>query len=293
MTDTKGTAIRPMRAEDVAVAELISDQAFHALDLSQHRPGRPQPQRRSPERSARWVARTTRFLSTDPDGCWVAEDAAGLVGFVASVVREQVWLLVTFAVRPGAQGRGIGAQVLAAAETYGAACPRAMLSASDDPGALRRYWSAGFALHPQLLMHGRIDRGALPAVSGLRAGTPTDRDWMDDLDRLRRGGPHGPDHDALAGMGRLVVATDRTGYAYAGPAGPALVAARDEDMARTLLWECLASTDGEVELGHVTVANRWALDVGLQARLALSTAGFLGVRGMDPPAPYLHNGALL
>ncbi len=290
---TDGVAIRPMRAEDVAVAEQISDQAFHVLDLRQHRPDRPEPQSRSAEQSARWIARTARFLDTDPGGCWVAEDETGVLGFATSVVREQVWVLVTFAVRPGLQGRGLGARLLAAATAYGAGCPRAMLSASDDPAALRRYWSAGFALHPQLLLHGPLDRSLLPAVPGLRDGTSEDLAWIDDLDRLHRGGPHGPDHESLLGMGRLVVAADRTGYAYAGPTGPALLAARSEETACSLLWECLASVSGEVELGHVTAANRWAVDLGMRARLSLATAGFLGVRGLEPPTPYLHNGALL
>jgi hypothetical protein len=33
--------------------------------------------------------------------------------------------------------------------------------------------------------------------------------------------------------------------------------------------------------------------VGLAARLELQQEGFLGLRGMTPPTPYVHNGALL
>ena len=43
----------------------------------------------------------------------------------------------------------------------------------------------------------------------------------------------------------------------------------------------------------MTAANQWAVDVGLAARLALSTRGYLALRGMKPPTPYLHHGALL
>ena len=46
-------------------------------------------------------------------------------------------------------------------------------------------------------------------------------------------------------------------------------------------------------VAHVTAANQWALDVGLAARLELHQEGYLGLRGMKPPAPYVHNGALL
>ena len=46
-------------------------------------------------------------------------------------------------------------------------------------------------------------------------------------------------------------------------------------------------------VGHVTGANQWVLDVGLAAGLRLGQEGYLGLRGMKPPAPYVHNGALL
>ncbi|MCM3514117.1 GNAT family N-acetyltransferase [Nocardioides sp. P86] len=295
--DVDGWVLRPMEHGDVAAAETLSGAAFEAVDTATRRPGRPEPGHRGPERVARWVTRTARFLETDPGGCWVAEDAAGLVGFATSVRRERLWVLVTFAVRPGSQGRGVGAALLARAETHGAGCDRAMLSASEDQGALRRYWAAGFSLHPQLLLHGRLDRSLLPSVSGLREGTAADRTWMDDLDRVLRGGPHGPDHVSLSEMAPLVVAGDRSGYAYAGPTGPALLAARDEATARDLLVECLARVEdragSSVQVGHVTSLNVWAVDVALGLRLALDTQGHLAVRGMAPPTPYVHNGALL
>lgn len=286
--------MRPMEAADVPVAERISADAFHAVDLVTYQRGWPDPEPRPPERSARWVARTLRLLDTDAAGCWVAEFAERVVGFATSMARERLWLLATFAVRPGHQGAGVGARLLAAAESHGAAagCDRAMLAASDDPRALRRYWRAGFALHPQLLLHGSVDRSALPAVTGLRDGADDDRAWLDDLDRERRGAPHGPDHVALGEMGRLVVAADRSGYAYLGSAGPVLVAARTDDTARRLLWEGLARAESVVEVEHVTTANPWALDVGHAAGLSVYVRGQLGVRGMPPPTLYVHNGAL-
>jgi GNAT superfamily N-acetyltransferase len=153
------------------------------------------------------------------DRRWVAEDDRGIAGFATSVVRERLWILVTFAVRPGSQGHGIGRQLMASAEAYGQRCDRGMLAASDDALALRRYHAAGFALYPQMLFEGKVDRSAIPAVSGIRAGSPEDREWMDDLDRELRGAPHGPDHAALADMCRLVVTAERGGYAYTSGGG--------------------------------------------------------------------------
>jgi GNAT superfamily N-acetyltransferase len=282
-----------MTDADVRVAEGISDDAFFALDTANRLPAAPAPERRSAPQSAAWQARTRGFIASDPGGSWVAEQDGEVVGFATSFRREQVWCLATFAVRPGLQGAGIGAQVLDAAVAYGADAPRGMLAASVDPRALRRYHLAGFRLHPQLTLHGFVDRSALPVVTGVRDGGPDDLAWMDDLDRTHRGGPHGADHERLLAAGRLVVTTDRSGYAYTNGRVLALLAARDEDAAQSLLWECLASAGERYEVSHVTSENYWAVEVALAARLDLVARGYLGLRGMDPPSPYVHHGALL
>lgn len=282
-----------MTSEDLAVAEELSADAFYEVDRRTCARGRPEPQRRSPERRPAWMARTGRLLISDPDGCWVAADRSGILGFATSMVRERLWVLATFAVRPGDQGRGVGRAILDRALAYGAGCDLGMLSASEDPAALRRYHLAGFRLHAQMLFQGEVDRAAIPAVPGLRDGTPADREWMDDLDRDLRGGPHAGDHDSLAEMAALVVARDRGGYAYASPAASYAVAARDERTATRLLWECLARGEGTFEVPHVTAANPWAVDVAMAARLSMHSRGYLAVRGMAPPSPYVHNGAVL
>lgn len=286
-----------MSPEDVAAAEEISADAFHTLDLATRRATDPKPLRRAPGRAAQWIARTEQFLITDPGGCWVAEDDGAVVGFATSFRREEVWCLATFAVRPGRQGAGTGARLLAAAGRHGADCPRGMLAASEDPRAARRYHAAGFTLHPQMTLTGTVDRSGLPAASAtgpaVRDGDADDQEWMDDLDRSLRGGPHGTAHARLRAAGRLLVTVDRSGYAYADGEVVALLAARDETAARALLVACLDGAQGRFQIGHVTSANAWAVDVGLAVRLDLGTSGYLGLRGMTPPAPYLHHGALL
>jgi GNAT superfamily N-acetyltransferase len=282
-----------MTDADVSTAEEISDDAFFALDTAHRLPSAPAPRRRSPEHRAAWCARTRGFLASDPDGCWVAEKGDEVVGFATSFRRERVWCLATFAVRPGLQGAGIGAQVLDPARAYGADLPRGMLAASVDPRALRRYHRAGFRLHPQLTLHGAVERSTLPRVGDVREGGADDLAWMDDLDRARRGGPHGPDHERLLAAGRLVVTTDRSGYAYTNGATLALLAAEDDDAARRLLWECLAGAGERYEIPHVTSENYWSVEVALAARMDLRAQGYLGLRGMTPPTPYVHHGALL
>ncbi len=287
--------IRPMLADDVAVAEQISDEAFFELDRRTVPRDWPEPQPRTPEHTATWLARTQRFLDHDPGGCWVAEDGSGVVGFATSFVREQVWGLATYAVRPGLQGLGVGRRLLEAADAYGARCAAGLLSASVDPRAVRRYWRIGFELHPQMLIRGTVDRARIPSVDGVREGRADDIELMDAVARGLRGGGHGHHHAALAELAGPLVAETATGrgFAYTDGARLAVLAATDEPTARALLWTCLADAGADYLVPHVTAANPWAVDIGLTAGLELAQSGYLGVRGTAPPAPYIHNGALL
>ncbi|WP_240617464.1 GNAT family N-acetyltransferase [Nocardioides speluncae] len=292
-------AIRPMHDQDVAAVEQLTDEGFYELDLRTVQRDWPDPERRTAAHSKVWMARTRHFLATDPGGCWVAEQDGELVGAAASFNRELMWILATYAVRPGLQGQGIGAQLLAAALQHGQGCLRGMLSASSDPKAVRRYRLAGFSLHPQMFLRGVVDRSTLPVVDRVRDGNAADVDLMNSVDRQTRGAAHGPDHEFLLENAARLVVADRTtgsGYAYVAENGsPLLLAATNRRTAADLLWESLASSppDGKVTVPHLTAVNEWAVDVGLAARLELHQSGYLALRNMKPPAPYIHHGALL
>ncbi|MFT4082007.1 MAG: GNAT family N-acetyltransferase [Nocardioides sp.] len=287
--------IRPMRPDDLSLAERVSAEAFYEVDVRMHTRGAPPPQRRPAERAATWIARTGRWLETDPAGCWVATDRTGLAGFATSFVRQRLWCLATFAVAPHRQGAGLGRRLLETVLGYAdrCGCTRSMLSASSDPAALRRYRLAGFALHPMMLLHGTLDRSLIPPVDGVREGDTGDTELLDAIDRDLRGAGHEVDHQSLARMGSLIVDRAGQGYAYVEERGPVLLAARDETTATRLLWESLGRAGESPVVAHITGANQWALDVGLAARLSLGFSGALGVRDLAPPAPYLHHGALL
>jgi GNAT superfamily N-acetyltransferase len=288
--------IRPMRPEDVPEAERVSDEGFFELDSRTRRADGPEPQRRSEPHRAVWIERTLHFVRHDPGGCWVAEDETGLVGMATSFRRETLWCLATYAVRPRHQGQGIGRPLLAAAMNHGRGCTRAMLSASSDSKAVRIYRSAGFDLHPQMYLTGTVERSALPVVEKVRDGSAADTDLMDSLDRAARGAGHGVDHELMIRSWRLLVSDTSTGsgYAYVDERGRlALLAASNRRTATRLLWAALAEAPQEAIVGHVTAANQWVLDVCLAAGLRLNQEGYLGLRGMKPPAPYVHNGALL
>ena len=287
-----------MRPDDVEACEALSSDAFHELDRRTYPRARPDPQPRPAHRSEAWRARTRHLLATDPGGCWVAEGDGEVVGFATSLVRELMWILASYAVRPGRQGQGLGRVLLEAALHHGRGCLRGMLNASDDPQALRRYALAGFRLQPQMVLHGTVDRSVLPVVRHVREGSAGDRDLLDSLDRQTRGAAHGPDHEVLAGELRLL-GTDRpagSGYAPVNDSGaPVVLAASSRRAAAALTWEALAASDPDVpvEVRHVSAANDWAVDLAVQARLRIWSRGFLALRHMKDPAPYLPHPTLL
>lgn len=285
-----------MTIDDVPAAERLSDAAFFELDSRERRVSEPEPRSRSDAHRGVWKERTRHLVHTDPGGCWVAEDDSGLVGIATSFRREVLWGLATYAVLPGRQGTGIGKPLLAAAMDHGRACTRGMIAASSDTRAARVYWQAGFDLHPQMSLTGTVDRTAIPVVEKVREGSASDVDLMDSVDRSTRGAGHGPDHELMVELWRLLVSDSSTGsgYVYLSERGsPALLAASNRRTATRLLWAALAEGDGDVDLRHVTGANQWALDVGLAARLQLRQEGYLALRGMKLPSPYVHSGALL
>lgn len=278
--------------------EALTATSYFEVDRRTRHSDWPEPRIRPPERQANWIQRTRHTLLTDPAGCWVAEVDGQIVGCAVSRVRELMWILASFAVSPGLQGQGIGQQLLVAAMHHGRGCLRAMFAASADPGAVRRYRLAGFSLHPQMFLTGSVDRTQLPVIERVREGSAGDIDLMNSIDRQTRGAAHLSDHEVLLVQFRLIVTEQSggAGYAYVDPSGaPVLLAATTRRTASDLMWESLASSPPGTGLSvrHITAANEWAIDVGMTARLALHQSGYLCLRGMKPPSPYLHHGSLL
>jgi predicted N-acetyltransferase YhbS len=290
--------IRPAREADLEAMAAITATSYYEVDARTFHRSWPDPRPRPAARNVAWIKRARHTLTTDPEGCWVAEVDGEVVGGAISRVRELMWILASFAVKAEHQGQGIGLQLLAAAMHHGRGCLRGMLAASPDPGAVRRYRLAGFTLHPQMFLTGVVDRGAIPVVDRVREGSAGDVDLLDSIDRHARGAAHLSDHEVLLEEFRLIVCERSNGaaYAYVDEAGsPCLLAATTRRTATDVMWEALgSSTPGStVAVRRVTAANEWAIDVGMAARMSLHQSGYLCLRGMKPPSPYLHHGSLL
>lgn len=250
-------------------------------------------------RVARWERRARFILEQDPDGCRVAEDGSGtLLGVVMSLQREKLWALSAFFVRPGQQGAGIGAKLLDTALAYSRGCLRGILISTEDPRAARRYRLAGFTLHPTIRVAGVVDRAGLPAVEAVRIGGRGDWDLCDSVDRRARGAAHGVDHEHLTSEFTLLV-TDQlagSGYCYVDETGsPMLLGATSKRIAGQLLTAALLRSPpgGEVAINYLTAEQEWAVDIAMAARLSLRTEGYLALRHMRPPVPYIPSGPLL
>ena len=286
-----------MRVGDLHAAERASAVTFLDGDRRSRRVDEPEVEPRPAAASRRWIDRMSYFLSVDPDGCWVATEGDGgeIVGFAISQNRGRLWFLATYGVVPSHQGQGTGKRLIDAVLAHAGGRP-GIFSSTTHPGATRRYRLAGFSLLPQMRMVGTVDRSRLPAITGLRDGHAGDVEWMNRLDHDLRGAGHGPDHGYMLRTLRLVVSADRNepGYVYIDERGrPSLLAAAQPATAATLLWEALAASHGATLVNCITTANEWAIDVGLAARLDIGQEGYLALRDMPEPAPYLASGHFL
>lgn len=258
------------------------------------------PEPTSAARAARAHDKVRHLAHHDPGGSWIAEDATGqALGAAQSAVREGTWGLALLAVLPGTQGQGVGTALLRRTLEYGRGCLRGLICCSPHPHAVRVYRRAGFEAHPTMVMRGAINRSRLGAPDGPAvAGSARDQDLLDSIDRRVRGGAHGPDHAFLMRHFRLVVADDLagSGYCYIAETGRVeMLAATSRRLATRVLTAALLGLGAGVvaEVRDLTAGQQWALDVGLAASLDVRAEGFLCVRGMPPPSPFLPSGAFL
>lgn len=283
-------AIRPMRPEDVARSDLIAFEAFGAM---------PPRGVSLEERARHGQMRIAHVLETDPGGAWVAEGPDGRVAGVAlALVRDGIWGLSLFAVMRELQGAGIGRRLLDAALTHAEGTRGALIASSEDPKALRRYARAGFDLRPCVAAAGIVHRPVLPARHpGLREGSDDQAlEIAERVSRAVRGATHSRDIPTMVATGARVLTLRDDGFAVHADGSLRVLAAVDEPTAQALLWAVLAAAPAGATVGvdFITAGQDWAIEVLLEAGLALSPDGPFFTRGdVGPLRPYLPSGAYL
>lgn len=280
--------IRPLLHADVASGVEVADQALREAGTRYGWSSLPRDEA-SRQRSRR---RHEHLLRTDPRGAWAAELNGALVGVALALRRGPLWFLSLLAVSPDHQAQGVGGRLLDAALRTADDAPAGLIMSSSDPKALRRYSQAGFSLLPGYDARGTVDRSLLPAVPTVREGDLTaDAGRVDDLGRRLRGAAYGPDLPFLAESGSRLLLADG-GFALVRDRHLVMLGATSPATAQSLLWAALAESDGELELGPLTGAQQWAVDVALQARLQLRPGTSLCTRGaIGPLTPYMPSGA--
>lgn len=289
--------VRPLRHDDLPACAALAWAA-----ISAQIPAEFVAEADARERERRMAARMARFVALDAGGCWTAELDGRPAAVALALRREGLWGLSLFAVAPGLQGQGIGRPVLEAALGYAEGCRGAVIAATLDPRALRRYARAGFALRPSLSACGIVDRDAAPAPGTLRS---RETSWDDPalahaaehVSRAVRGASHAGDLEGFAAYAGTPVVLDGAGWAIRDEDGsPTVLAARDDAAAADLLWTCLlgGTLGATVHVDFLTAGQDWAVRVALDAGLPLSPDGPVCVRGeVGPLRPYLISGVYL
>jgi predicted N-acetyltransferase YhbS len=298
MTSTAVTVIRPFREGAALEADVdgADEMAFASLDELGQRMGFAMGHRDA-ARIAWARARIRHLVITDPGGSFVAEVDGRIVGVGLAIRRGDLWFLSLLAVETGLQARGIGGQLLDATLEYGKDCGAAMVCASPDPKALRRYGRAGFELHAAYEASGKAHLREIPADLGVRDGDwDRDRGLIEDIIVARRGEPYGTDLDWCRERGMELYIRDGgtpqdRAFAFARRGRIATVGGASGQAAARVLWAAIASAPDEITIGYLLGNQQWAISVALAAGLPLKLTDTLCTRGtLSPPTPYLPSG---
>lgn len=281
--------VRRMTAGDIDGVLAVVDAANADAE---RRSGRT-PEARTDGQRDSFRAGMARFVERDPAGAWVAVEGDTVVGMAEAVRRGSFWGLSMLFVDPTRQSQGIGRRLLDAAQSYAEGAEVAMIMASPDPRALRRYSMAGLAIHPAVEADGTVDRAAIPTRLPGRPGDVADLDLIAEVDSGLRGS-RAEDVEFLVKQGAGMEVIDSgagRGYALHRSDRLALLGATDDTTAARLLWRFLAGTGGRAQVWCMTAGQNWAVQVALAAGLKVVPTGPLFVAGLDrPPGPWLPSG---
>jgi predicted N-acetyltransferase YhbS len=280
--------VRPLRPDDIEGAYAVARSALFSPPAGED----------EAQLHARQVDRIAHLQGTDPGGSWVAERDGRVIGVAQALLREGVWGFSLLAVAEDLQGHGVGRRLLDAALRHGDGARGWVVLSSERPAAMRRYARAGLDLHPAVAAAGIPDAARIPdGTARVEDAGDGGLAVADAIGRAVRGAGHARDlPSSLRHGSRLLVLEDRA-FALLGRTGAvALLAARDEAAAQTVLWGAFAHAPrgATVSVDFLTADQQWALPVLLDAGLLLSPDGPVFLRGdVGPFTPYVPSGAWL
>ncbi len=231
-----------------------------------------------------FAATHRHLLGTDPDRLWVAEEDGEIAGFTAALVRDGTWFLSSLFIAPGAQGSGLGSELL---ERAWGETPERRITIAD---AIQPVSNAMYAKRGLVPTTPLLELGGEPQLANdgdLEASDP-DPATLAALDAAAYGFDRAPDHGFWASRTRATVWRRRgepVGYAYVsagGRIGP--LAGRDGEAAAATLRAELARAGGAVSL-DVPGSARELVETALAAGLRITgPPGLLLLsRGLEPP----------
>lgn len=235
----------------------------------------------------------TALLRRHPSGAWVVEDRSvrdtSVVAAALGTAHDLLYVLAVLCARSGHEH--VLAPLLDAALGYGRGCLRGLARLTSDPVAAAAIRHAGFDLHPTMVLRGRVRSASVRSVDQVRAVPLDAHTDVDSVDRQVRGAARGlarPDWHPTTEL--LVRDTGTTlAYAYHHDGQPVTIAGTSREAASAALWAVLRQAEPQrtVEIGGLTAAQDWAVDVGLAAGLVPHPEGYVATRHLRPPAPFL------
>ncbi|MFL6353760.1 MAG: GNAT family N-acetyltransferase [Bryobacteraceae bacterium] len=194
------------------------------------------------------------FLKLSPGGCRVAEKHGHVVGTVATLRYQHrfSWISMVL-VDPTERGAGIGTRLLHEGLTLSADQPCARLDAT--PVGRQLYMQHGFLdEYPITRFSATINTmQTVPPTGKVRRMREQDLPAILDLDRETFGADRQPVLRSLFARSPecawVAVTSDVQGYCFGRPGflyqqlGP--IVARDESLARELVWRCVANKTGQ------------------------------------------------
>jgi GNAT superfamily N-acetyltransferase len=195
-------------------------------------------------------------LAATAESSWIATNDDGRpIGYARAIVRDEVWQLTEFFVRPSFQGAGIGRELLARAFPAGRVRQRVVV-ANIDPAAIARYLLAGLTgLCPIYTFSRRPEPVSVPTdlvADPITTPTTADLEEIAAIDRLVLDVRRDVDHRWLASDRRLFLwrrGSHVVGYGYVGRQMGPFAVLDPEDLPAVLAHaETVAAADGRDEI---------------------------------------------